>query len=83
MHSPSCFYIVLNPKLISLPLQTFPPSYGLDEWLISLLVVVLGVSREVLLVVGVAKFIATVVPSAGVAPDRDGMMVSGGQVPVL
>ena len=37
-----------------------------------------------LLVVGVAKFIATVVPSV-VASDggRDGMMVSGGQVPVL
>ena len=72
--------------VISLPLQTFSPSYG--QWLtilISLLLVVLGVSREVLLVVGVTKFIATVVPSVVASDsDRDEMTVSGGQVvPVL
>ena len=56
------------------PCRHFPLAmHGLDEWLtilISLLLV------EVLLVVGVAKFIAIVVPSV-VASDsgRDGMMV--------
>ena len=74
--------------IIVCPSRHFPLAMALsvDEWLtifISLLLVVLGVSREVLLVVGVAKFIATDVPSVVASGSRDGMMVSGGQVEPL